>query len=142
QASPGFKRTLRLATPRPARNGWVDQQVFDYETSADEKLVVQAVARRASTGDGKAWVVVLLQGSEATLQKRSAPIGKFLSSLRPQGYARETFEGKTAHALTPERVAALRAWVEDAMKQLDIPGVGLSFIDQRQVVWAGGIGVR
>ncbi|MFX6506455.1 hypothetical protein ABTG29_18530, partial [Acinetobacter baumannii] len=46
QASPGFKRTLRLATPRPARNGWVDQQVFDYETSADEKLVVQAVARR------------------------------------------------------------------------------------------------
>ncbi|RTL23694.1 MAG: class A beta-lactamase-related serine hydrolase [Burkholderiales bacterium] len=142
QASPGFKRTLRLATPRPARNGWVDQQVFDYETSADEKLAVQAVARRASTGDGKAWVVVLLQGSEATLQKRSAPIGKFLSSLRPQGYARETFEGKTAHALTPERVAALRAWVEDAMKQLDIPGVGLSFIDQRQVVWAGGIGVR
>lgn len=92
---PGFKRTLRIATPRPSRNGWVDQKVFDYETSPNEKLVVQAIARRSSTGDGKAWVVLLLQASEATLEKRDAPIGKFFSTLRPQGYQRESFEAPT-----------------------------------------------
>ena len=139
---PGFKRTLRLATPRPARNGWVDQQVFDYETSPNEKLTLQAIARRASTGDGKAWSVLLLQASDATLEKRGAPIGKFFASLRPQGYQRESFAGRTARPLTPERVEQLKAFVADGMKQLGVPGVGLSFISDRQVVWAGGLGVR
>ena len=142
QAQPDFKRTLRLATPRPSRNGWVDQQVYDYETSPNEKLVVQAIARRASTGDGKAWVVLLLQASEGTLEKRGAPVGKFFSSLRPQGYQRATFAGKTAKPLTPERVEQLKAFIADGMKQLDVPGVGLSFISDNKVVWAGGLGVR
>ncbi len=138
---PDFKRTLRIATPRPSRNGWVDQQVFDYETSPNEKLALQAVARRASTGD-KGWVVLLLQASEATLEKRGAPIGKFFASLRPKGYERESFAGRTAKPLTPERVEQLKAFVADGMKQLDVPGVGLSFINANQVVWAGGLGVR
>lgn len=141
-AQPGFSRTLRLATARPSRNGWVDQQVFDYETSPNEKLAVQAIARRSSAGDGKAWVVLLLQASEATLEKRSAPIGKFFSSLRPQGYQRESFAGKAARPLTPERIEQLKAFVAAGMRQLDVPGVGLSFIDGGRVVWAGGLGVR
>ena len=141
-ALPDFKRTLRIATPRPSRNGWVDQKVFDYETSPNEKLVVRATARRSSTGDGKSWVVVLLQASEATLEKRGAPIGKFLSTLRPQGYQRESFAGKTAQPLTPEKVEQLKAFIASGMKQLDVPGVGLSFISDNQVVWAGGLGVR
>lgn len=139
---PDFKRTLRIATPRPSRNGWVDQKVFDYETSPNEKLAVQAIARRSSTGDGKAWVVLLLQASEATLEKRSAPIGKFFSTLRPQGYQRESFAGKTAQSLTPERVEQLKSFIANGMKQLDVPGVGLSFISDNRVVWAGGLGVR
>jgi CubicO group peptidase (beta-lactamase class C family) len=142
QVDPAFKRTLRLATPRPSRNGWVDQQVFEYETSPNEKLVLQAIARRASTGDGKAWVVLLLQGAEGTLEKRSAPISKFFGSLRPKGYERESFAGKTAKPLTPERVEQLKAFIADGMKKLDVPGVGLSFISDNKLVWAGGLGVR
>ena len=30
---PGTKRPLKLVTPRPAREGWDERQVFDYETS-------------------------------------------------------------------------------------------------------------
>lgn len=142
QAEPGFKRTLRLALPRAARDGWVDQKVFEYETSPNEKRVVQAIARRAGTGEGKAWVVLLLQSSEATLEKRGSPIGKFFGSLRPFGFTRESFAGRTARPLTPERVEQLKAFVANAMKQLDVPGVGLSFIDGHRLVWAGGLGVR
>ena len=141
-AQPDFKRTLRIATPRPSRNGWVDQKVFDYETTPNEKLAVQAIARRSSTGNGKSWVVVLLQASEATLEKRGAPIRKFLSTLRPQGYQRESFAGKTAQPLTPEKVEQLKAFIASGMQQLNVPGVGLSFISDNQVVWAGGLGVR
>lgn len=139
-AQPDFKRTLRLATPRAARNGWVLQQVFDYETSPNEKMVVQAIARRSSLSE--AWVVLLLQASEATLEKRGSPIGKFFSSLRPQGYERESFAGRKAQPLTPERIEQLKAFVAEGMKALDVPGVALSFIDGNRVVWAGGLGVR
>ncbi|MEO5880823.1 MAG: serine hydrolase domain-containing protein [Caldimonas sp.] len=141
-SQPDFKRTLRIATPRPSRNGWVDQQVFEYETSPNEKLTVQAIARRSSIGDGKAWVVLLLQASESTLEKRGSPIGKFFSTLRPQGYQRESFAGRRAEPLTPEKVEQLKAFIAKGMKQLDVPGVGLSFISGNQVVWAGGLGVR
>lgn len=140
RVQPDFKRTLLLTTPRANRNGWVDQAVFDYETSPNEKLTIQAIARRASTASG--WVVLLLQASEATLEKRGAPIGKFFGSLRPKGYERESFAGRTARPLTPERVEQLKAFVADGMKQLQVPGVGLSFIDGGKLVWAGGLGVR
>jgi CubicO group peptidase (beta-lactamase class C family) len=140
QVQPDFKRTLLLATPRPSRNGWVDQTVFDYETSPNEKLVIQAIARRSSTGGG--WVVLMLQASQATLEKRGSPIGKFFSSLRPKGYERESFAGRSPKPLTPERIEQLKAFVADGMKKLDVPGVGLSFIDGNKLVWAGGLGVR
>src|SRR5262249_11488329 len=48
---PDFKRPLRLATPRPARDGWEEQQVFSYETSPNERAVVAAVALRK----GSSW---------------------------------------------------------------------------------------
>jgi hypothetical protein len=59
-----------------------------------------------------------------------APLG----SLRPNGYQRETFAGRKAHPLDAERVALLKNFVLDVMRQFGIPGVGLSFID-------GGIGL-
>lgn len=141
-AQPDFKRTLRIATPRPTRNGWIDQRAYEYETSANEKLVVQANARHSSTGDAKAWVVLLIQGSVATMEKRGSPIGKFLNSLRPQGYQRESFAGRTAKPLTPERIEMLKTFIANGMKQLNVPGVGLSFIEGGKVLWAGGLGVR
>jgi CubicO group peptidase (beta-lactamase class C family) len=140
-ARPGFQRKLELATTRPARNGWADIKVLDYETSPNEKLTIQAVARRASTAGG-GWMVILLHAANGTLEKRSAPIGKFLSTLRPKGYERESFAGRTPKPLTPERIELLKAFVVDGMKQLDVPGVGLSFIDGGKVVWQGGLGVR
>src|SRR5215813_388641 len=80
---PDFKRPLKLVTPRPARQGWDERQVFDYETSPNERAVVEALAYRA----GSSWTVVILDGTEPTFEKRGAPIGIVLQSLRPKGYA-------------------------------------------------------
>ena len=68
---PDAKRPLKLVTPRPAREGWDERQVFDYETSPNERATVQAVAYRA----GSNWTVLILDGSDMTAEKRSAPIG-------------------------------------------------------------------
>ena len=81
---PAANRPLKLVTPRPARNGWEERQVFNYETSPNERAVVQVIASRA----GQAWTVIILDGTEPTFEKRSAPIGLIVQSLRPKGYAR------------------------------------------------------
>jgi CubicO group peptidase (beta-lactamase class C family) len=135
---PGFKRPLRIALPQTARDGWDERKVFQYETSPNERAVVQALARRA----GDAWTVVLIEGTEPTFEKRGAPLSLALQSLRPKGYTRESFAGKRAHPLDEKRLAVLKEFVADAMKTLDTPGVGLAFVDGGKTVWAGGLGVK
>ena len=65
-----------------------------------------------------------------------------IGSLRPAGYARESFAGRKAHPLDAARIETLKAFVRSAMDQLGVPGVGLAFIDGGKVVWEGGLGVR
>ncbi|RPJ53420.1 MAG: serine hydrolase, partial [Acidobacteria bacterium] len=135
---PGFKRPLRISLPQAVRNGWEERKVYQYETSPNERAVVQALAARA----GDSWTVVVVDGSEPTFEKRGAPLSLVLQSLRPKGYTRETFAGKKPHPLDEKRLAVLKDFVAGAMKMLDTPGVGLAFIDGGKTVWAGGLGVR
>ena len=78
---------------------------------------------------GEAWTVVLVDGSEPTFEKRGAPLGLAIQSLRPKGYTRESFAEKKANPLDEARLATLKEFVAGAMKTLDTPGVGLAFID-------------
>jgi len=133
-----FKRPVKLVTPAPARNGWGERQVFDYETSPNERAVVRAVAFRA----GNAWTVLILDGSEMTLEKRGAPVGLIVQSLRPKGYERESFAGRKPHSLDAERIAQIKQFVESSMKELGVPGASIALIDNGKVVFEGGFGVR
>ncbi|NJC08863.1 serine hydrolase domain-containing protein [Polymorphobacter fuscus] len=129
---------VRLETARPAKDGWDARAVFGYDTPPNARRAVQAVALR----HGSSWTVLLFDGAEATGEKRGAALGLVSQSLRPAGYTRESFAGRTALPLTPERVEALKAFVRDGMAALDVPGVGLAFIENGKVVWEGGLGVR
>jgi CubicO group peptidase (beta-lactamase class C family) len=135
---PESKRPVKISTPTPARNGWEERRTFDYETSPNERAFVQAVALRA----GSSWTVVILDGTEPTFEKRGSQVGLIVQSLRPKGYQRETFAGRKALALTPERLAQLKSFVETSMQKLGIPGASLAFIDHGKVVFEGGLGVR
>jgi CubicO group peptidase (beta-lactamase class C family) len=135
---PDSKRPLKLSTPTPARNGWEERRTFDYETSPNERAAVQAVALRA----GKAWTVVILDGTDPTFDKRGSQVALIVQSLRPKGYQRESFAGRKALALNDERIAQLKTFVETSMQKLGIPGASLAFIDHGQVVFEGGLGVR
>ncbi len=135
---PNANRPLKLATPRPGREGWDERQVFDYETSPNERAVVQAIALRA----GSKWTVVILDGTDMTFEKRSAPVGLILASLRPKGYQREMFAGRKPHTLDTERIAMMKEFVETSMMELGIPGASMALIDKGKVVYQGGFGVR
>jgi CubicO group peptidase (beta-lactamase class C family) len=135
---PDAKRPVRLVTPQPARDGWDEQKVFSYESSPNERVVVVALAYRV----GSVWTVVILDGSRATFEKRGAPIGTVVESLRPKGYNRESFAGRKAHPLDAVRIAQIKAFVETSMQKLGIPGASLALIDDGKVVYEGGLGVR
>jgi CubicO group peptidase (beta-lactamase class C family) len=135
---PGSRRPIKLVTPRPAREGWEERQVFDYETSPNERAAVQALALRA----GKLWTVVILDGTDPTVEKRSAPIGLVFESLRPKDYHRESFAGRTPHPLDGAHIDQLKAFVETSMQQLGVPGVSMALIDGGKIVYQGGFGVR
>lgn len=135
---PNMKWPLKVALPIPDRNGWTGGKQFNYETSPNERAVVVAVALHS----GDMWTVVLADGTEPTFEKRSAQINIIIQSLRPKGYQRESFAGRKALPLTPERIETLKSFVETSMKKLGVPGASLALIDNGKVVYEGGLGVR
>jgi CubicO group peptidase (beta-lactamase class C family) len=135
---PEMKRPLKVAVPIPDRNGWTGGKRFIYETSPNERAVVVAIALHS----GDTWTVVLADGTEPTFEKRGAQINVVLQSLRPKGYQRESFAGRKALRLTPERIEVLKTFVESSMKKLGVPGASLALIENGKVVYEGGLGVR
>ncbi|TMM49126.1 beta-lactamase family protein [Qipengyuania marisflavi] len=135
---PDFVREIELAQEPPARDGWDQITVAGYETSPAEKLVLQGIALRK----GDDWTVMLVRGALATIAKRGAQLGQAFGSLSPANFEKESFAGKTAHELTPERIAELREFVSQSMAQLKIPGVGLALVDNDRIVYEGGLGVK
>lgn len=133
-----MKRPLKVSTSQPALEGWEQCQAFTYETSPNERLVVQAVAFRK----GDAWTVALIEATDPVLEKRGSQFGLAFRSIRPAGYERETFAGRKAKPLDAAKVEELKKFVADGMKALGVPGVGLAFIDNGKVVWEGGLGVK
>lgn len=138
---PGGEPATRLVTAAPPGDGWKERANIAYETSPNERAIRSVMAMRADDAGGN-WTVMILDGSEATYGKRVAAVSLVQASLHPAGYTRETFAGKAAHRLTPERIQALRDFVAQSAQTLEVPGVGLALIDQGKVVWEGGVGVR
>jgi len=135
---PQQTRPPKLVTARPPRNGWDERQAVDYEVSPNEKRALYATAFRRGT----AWTVALLDGAEATAEKRGAAIGLMQQSLRPAGYARESFAGRTAHPMDGARIAQLRSFVEQSMRELGIPGASFALTTRERTIYSTGLGVR
>ncbi len=134
----GAKWPLKLATPQAPRDGWEERKAFTYETSPNEKKTVVALAYRA----GSAWTVLLLDAADATLEKRGAPFSLAAASLRPKGYAKESFAGRKAKPIDAAMLASLKEFLSEGMKLYDVPGVGFSLIQAGKPVFEGGLGVR
>jgi hypothetical protein len=135
---PKFSRPLHIAQDQPGRFGWELARTFVYETSPNEKRNLIAIARKK----GDAWTVTIIDGSDAAMEKRGSQVSLAAGSLRPAGYTRESFIGKSAHPLDAARVKLLTDFIAKAQKAADVPGVAIGLIDHGKVVFAGGLGVR
>lgn len=135
---PGAERILNLASDRPARDGWVQIRSYQYETSAADKRSVSA--RALKRGDG--WTVTIYDMANAVGEKRDAQVELILGRLLPKGYRRESFAGKTAHKLDAARIDALEQFVENARQQFGVPGVAIGIVQDGNVAYAEGFGIR
>jgi CubicO group peptidase (beta-lactamase class C family) len=132
------KWPLQVVHERPDRFGWTRQRTYDYQTSPNERRDVVASTRYAGGG----WTVVIYDVSQPVGEKRGAQVNLVYDRLFPKGYARESFAGKTAHALDEARLAEIQRFVESGRKKLGLPGVALGIVQDGKVVFAGGFGVR
>lgn len=135
---PDAHHSVKLISPLEAQNGWDERKAVEYETSPNERAVIGALALRRGTH----WTVFIIDGHDATAEKRGAAIGLVAESLRPAGYSRETFAGRTAHPLDAARIETIKAFVQTSMQELEIPGVSIALFDAGHVVFEGGFGVQ
>jgi CubicO group peptidase (beta-lactamase class C family) len=135
---PNAAYSVRLISSLPARNGWDERKLVEYETSPNERAAIQALALRS----GASWTVFIIDGHDATVEKRGAAINLVVASLQPAGYSRENFAGRTAHPLDAARILALKTFIQTSMQELDVPGVSIALFDRGHVVFEGGFGVR
>ena len=98
---PGFARQELAASDSPGRRGWDLFRWSRYKTSPEEGRRVSAFAARS----GGLTVVVLVDGALAAAQRRSSQLALVHDSLRPAGYVRETYRGRTPRTLDAARVA-------------------------------------
>ena len=135
---PDARWPVQLSTAPAAKDGWEEVRAVDYETSPNEKMTVFAQARRS----GSTWSVAIVDATDPTFGKRAAQFRIVLGSLRPKGYTRETFAGRKPHALDAARIARIRAFLEDGMQKLEVPGLSFSLVQDGKVVHVGGLGVK
>ena len=137
-ADPAFAWPIHLASPLPARNGWDEAVQIDYEVPPAAKAIASAFAYRRGT----AWTVMTVAGATATIDKRYGQFSASAETLRPAGYVKESFAGKTAHRFDATRIALLKNFVAQSMGLLKVPGVGLAIVDHGTIVYEGGLGVK
>ena len=129
---------VKSVNPSADADGWSRQQVFDYQTSPNEKRGVTAGAMYANDG----WTVWIYDVANEVGGKRGAQISLLFSSLVPKGFEKETFAGRKANKLTDERIAELNAFVEQSLEISGVPGTSVALIQDGEVVFSGGFGVR
>ncbi|MFT3756024.1 MAG: serine hydrolase domain-containing protein [Pseudoxanthomonas sp.] len=129
---------LKLASDMPPQDGWEKRRAYNYETSANDRRLVQALALRK----GAAWTVGLLDFDIAVLDKRGSQLDLVIGTLAPKGEAKESFAGKAVHKLDAARLQAIKDFVVQSQAQLEIPGVALGIVQDGKVLFSGGFGVR
>lgn len=136
---PGATRPLKVVTALPDREGWKDGRAYSYQTSPNEHREVEAQARHSS---GDRWTVLVYDMDQAVGEKRVGQVMLILGRLQPEGFERESFAGKKANRLDDARVAELGKFITTAQEKLGVPGVSMGLIQDGEVIFAGGFGVR
>ncbi len=135
---PGFDREVLAASDSPGREGWDLSRWTQYKTSPEEARAVSAYAARK----GSQAVVLLVEGARAAAQRRGSQLALVFGGLRPAGYVRESYAGRTPRPLDAARIEDLRGFIERMRAAADVPGASVALFDRGGTLIEQGFGVR
>ena len=135
---PDAKWPVKVSHDLPDRDGWSRRRAYEYLTSPNEKRGVNALVLYS----GSSWTVVIEDMSDAVAEKRGAQDALVFGRLLPKGYTRESFAGKKANTLDQPRIAELGRFLTQAEKLTGVPGISLGLVQDGNVIFADGFGVK
>ena len=135
---PGPLPPLLRTSDGTARDGWDQIRSYRYQAPDDVARTVSATARRK----GDQWTVSIYDVTDPVAEKRDSQLDLMFGKHFPAGYEPESFSGRLANRLDARRIAMLTDFIEMAREGGNIPGLALGLIQDGQIVFAGGFGVR
>lgn len=120
----------------PSRPGVTRTVTYDYAAGPEQMVQLRA----EEVGD--LVYITLVRADLIELQKRFAQLDIVLSGLTLSGLEEVDLTGVMPQTLTPAHLDELRAYVEDALVRFDVPGAAIAVVQDDDVVFMEGFGVR
>ena len=134
----GFSRTLVSSTEKPKRQGWDSVTQYDYKTSPSEKVYSFALVFKKANE----VAAILVEDSQAEIQRRWAEISLVNDTIKPAGYTEEKYALSKASPLSELNYDELAKSVEEMRRYADIPGVAISLFSKDEIMYAKGFGQK
>ncbi|MGC1782703.1 MAG: serine hydrolase domain-containing protein [Acidobacteriaceae bacterium] len=135
---PDFNLELANEASAPAEDGWEQTTQIVYAAPARESRLAIAIVRTM----GSRAYVNLIDGSKAAVSRRGANVVEALRSWRPEGLKETSLNDRGAKQWGPEQSRQLKDFALMAMAELQVPGVSIAVVQNGEVVYAEGLGVR
>lgn len=135
---PGLTLPVKTRVTPPPSDAWEKVVQVEYRAPAAEHRVVLANARLYRGHQH----VVLVDATEAGLDRRMAQLATVLLGYKPAGFEDESLAGRPAKKLDASARDELVAFSERARTALAIPGAALVVVEDGKVALAKGLGVR
>ena len=135
QVEPDFALEPTFVEP-PSEPGVEATVVANYDGSGER--VYQGYGRLV---EGNVYVF-LIDGDLAALERRSAQTNIIATGFTITGLAGEDLTGTAPLPVTDEMTSQLATFVEDALEQFGVPGAAVAIVQNGEVVYARGFGVK
>ena len=135
----GLERELKVKNEQtpPSGEGFEKTLVLNYELS-EEQRVGQAVARLRK---GTVYLT-LIDGDLAPIQKRASQLQIIASGYEVAGVEKTDLSEKKAKKFDEAKQKKLGAFAQKQMKLFGYPGMSVAVVQDGEVVWKDGFGVR
>jgi CubicO group peptidase (beta-lactamase class C family) len=132
---PATERNRRHQT---ATGGWDEVLEASWETPVDASSVLAVNIRRK----GRRMWATLLEGKQAAFARRGAQVRLVVGGLKPPGFEEEDLSRQAPRPLRGETARAFAAFIEEARRTTQVPGMAVAVVQGGEVVFARGFGSR
>jgi CubicO group peptidase (beta-lactamase class C family) len=138
QVDPDFALEPDAVINIPVTGGIEAGLVVEYDTDIATEGIYAAIAQLY---EGTAYIL-LIQGELVAIQQRAAQLGIVQSGFTIAGVEEIDLAGVQPLPLTDELLAELEEYIEDAMSRFNIPGAAVAIVQDGEIAYTSGFGVR